>query len=340
MILRNYTPFRTLFFDSRDVAGCDYSVLVLRGTFDIIHQEPLCPNPKQEPIVESDIWHDQPNASSVYMDSDLSPFKPRTDIIVNAVAHAPSGHPESGWVARVKVGSIEKALRVTGPRAWVRDGGSFRLEDPEPVKEVPLRYENAFGGTWRTNWGETHICMENPVGRGFVEGDIPITIDRVEAPQIESLDDPVTELGRPYRVEGLGVIARSWQPRLKRAGTMDEEWQRTRCPKLPLDFDFAFYNGAHSDLIAPSYLKGDENVMLEGLSPNGTLEFSLPNYKLGILVHYKNGTMGIAPVFLDTLFVDITLMKARLVWRAQFEKKTPIRLLEPRMMQAQGADNG
>ena len=123
MIVRNYTPFRTLLFDSRDVAGRDFGVLAIRGTFDILPGAPLRPNPKQRPLVETDIWHGAPNESSVYLESDLAPFKPRADIMFNAVAYAPGGRPLREWLVTVQVGSLRKALRVTGPRQWVREGG-------------------------------------------------------------------------------------------------------------------------------------------------------------------------------------------------------------------------
>lgn len=340
MILRNYTPFPPLLFDGRDVPGRNFGVLVLRGTFELIPGAALRPNPKQQPIVESDVWHGEPNASSVYMESDLAPFKPRTDILVNAVAHAPGGRPLPDWQVGVEVGPIKKRLRVTGPRAWVREGGDWRLEDPEPIAELPLRYEYAFGGMYKSNWGDEHICLENPVGKGYIEGDVPSHEDRWPAPQIESLDEPVVEFGKKYRPEGFGPIARSWQPRLKCAGTFDDEWQKTRWPELPRDFEFSFYNAAHSDLICPGFLRGDEEVVLEGLSPEGTQRFYLPGYKMGALIRYKNGSMAMAPVFLDTVFVDVVTSKVHLTWRSAMPKGKPIRVIEPRMMLPNGGGNG
>lgn len=339
MILRNYTPFRPLLFDGRDVQGRDFGVLVLRGTFDIIHGAPLRPNPKQQPIVETDIWHGEPNYSSVYMESDLAPFKPRTDIMVNAVAHAPGGRPLPEWMVGVEVGSVRKSLRVTGPRAWVREGGGWKLEEPEPVAEVPLRYEYAFGGIFKSTWGDEHICHENPVGKGFVEGELPSTVDRWPAPQIESPDEPVVELGKRYRPEGFGVIARSWQPRLKRAGTFDEEWQQKRWPELPMDFEFSFYNAAHPDLTCAGFLRGDEEVVLEGISDGG-LRFYLPGYRLGVLSRYKDGTMGVSLVMLDTLVIDAQKMQSHLVWRSAIPKGKAIRVLEPRMTLVEGRGHG
>jgi hypothetical protein len=340
MILRNYTPFRPLFFDSRDVQGRDFSVLVLKGTFDIISGAVLRPNPRQQPIVEADIWNGEPNYSSIYMESDLAPFKPRADVMVNAIAHAPGGRPLPEWTVRVEVGALQKSLRVTGPRAWINEGGSWKLQDPEPVAEVPLCYENAFGGIWKSNWGEEHIFQENPVGKGYLGGELPESFDRWPAPQIESLDDPVCELGKRYKPEGFGPIARSWQPRLKCAGTFDEEWQRARWPDLPTDFEFSFYNVGHPDLICPAFLSGDEEVVLDGVLPGGTLRFYLPGYKLGVLLRYKDGSMAVAPVFLDTLFVDVPASRVFLVWRSPILKGKSIRALEPRMVQPRGGGDG
>ncbi|MBK9258907.1 MAG: DUF2169 domain-containing protein [Polyangiaceae bacterium] len=165
-------------------------------------------------------------------------------------------------------------------------------------------------------------------------------MDRWPAPQIESLDDPVVELGKKYRPEGFGPIARSWQPRLKRAGTFDEEWQRTRWPELPHDFEFSFYNAAHPDLICPGFLRGDEEVLLEGLSAEGTVRFYLPGYKMGVLLRFKDGSMAIVPVYLDTLFVDVPARKGHIMWRAPIPKEKAIRVMEPRMTQPNGGGNG
>jgi hypothetical protein len=337
MILRNYTPFPPLLFDGRDVQGHDFGVLVLRGTFDIIPGAALRPNPKQEPVVVADVWYGEPNVSSIRLDSDLAPFKPRTDVVVNATAFAPGGRALPSWETRVRVGDLDKRLRVTGPRAWVREGRNWTLEEPQAVLEVPMRYEYAFGGMYETNWGDSKVCLENPVGKGFVEGDVPDHFDRWPAPQIESLQDPVIELGKRYVPEGFGVIARSWQPRLGRAGKFDDEWQKTRWPELPLDFDFAFYNAAHDDLVVPGYLRGDEEVELEGLTPEGSLRFYLPGYKLGILLRYKDGSMAVARVLLDTVFLDAPEMKAYLTWRSVMPKGKPIRVIESRLLRARGS---
>lgn len=340
MILRNYTPFRPLYFESRDVEGREFGVLVLRGTFDIIPGAPLRPCPEQAPIVEADVWHGEANASSVYMESDLAPFKPRTDILVNAVAHAPGGRPLPEWIVRVKVGELDKALRVTGPRRWVREGGTWTLTEPEPVTAVPIRYENAFGGVWENGWREKKVFEQNPVGVGFVGEGSPSYPDEIAAPQIEAPEDPVVELGKVYAPQGLGPIGRAWLPRRKLAGTFDEEWKRSRWPELPLDFQFAHYNAAHPGLQYPGFMKGDEEVRLEGLSPEGSLLAYLPGYRVGVLLRFQDGSLAPAPALLDTLMLDVPAGRGHLTWRVTFPKGKALRVIEPRMTQPNGGSDG
>lgn len=340
MILRNYTPFRPLYFESRDVEGREFGVLVLRGTFDIIPGAPLRPCPEQAPIVEADVWHGEANASSVYMESDLAPFKPRTDILVNAVAHAPGGRPLPEWIVRVKVGELDKALRVTGPRRWVREGGTWTLTEPEPVTAVPIRYENAFGGVWENGWREKRVFEQNPVGVGFVGEGSPSYPDEIAAPQIEDPEDPVVEIGKVYEPQGLGPIARSWQPRLGLAGTFDEEWKRSRWPELPLDFQFAHYNAAHPDLMVPGFLQGDERIDLVGLERHGTITFYLPAIQNALLLRARDGLMASSAFELDTLLIDIEVARVEATWRSTFVRKRPVRAIEIRCTQALRGEHG
>lgn len=332
MIFRNYTPFHTQMLSSRDVAGGAFRIVVLRGTFVLAPGQHLGLAPEQAPMLFQDRAHGALNASSPYLENDLAPFKPRTDILVNATAQAPHGLPAPSWEVGVRVGVLEKRLRVTGPRAWEKeDGGAWRLSNPEPCATVPIRYESAFGGTFQDPWAGPIAFDQNPLGRGYLpEGREPPE-SPWPAPQIESLGAPVEELGKLYRPEGLGPLGRSWEPRSARAGTRDEAWLSERCPRLPLDFDFAYHNAAHPDLIYPGHLRGDEEVTLEGLHPDGDVRFTLPALHVGLLLRLQAGPLVPVLAALDTLMIDVPEGLVHLSWRAGFSKELGVRVVEARM---------
>lgn len=335
MNLRNLTPFKTLLFTTRDIDGGMFRVFLARGTFELSAAARLRPARQQELPAFADQYHGEAGASSPYLTSDLLPMKPRTDIHVHAAAHAPSGLPARSWLVRVQVGALEKTLRVTGPRAWEKDDtGKWQLSEPEPCMQVPLRYELAFGGVFIEEWTASFRCSHNPVGRGYLpEGREP-DASPWPAPQIESPDDPIGELGKPHRPEGLGPLGVAWEPRISRAGTRDEAWRIERCPRLPLDFDFGYYNSAHPDLIYPGLLRGDEEVLLEGLHPDGDLRFGLPAQQVLLLLHLGPGAMLPLAARLDTLVIDVPASRVYLTWRAVFQKDLDPRLLEVRSTEA------
>lgn len=332
MILRNYTPFSPIFFESRTPHGRDFYVVALRGTFQIVPFSTIQPAPEQRPIVEADVYHGEPNCSSVFIESDLAPYKPKSDIHVNAVAHAPGGRPLSSWPVHVRIGNLNHCVRVTGPRSWVRDGKEdFHLTEPEPCIEVPVRYELAFGGVWKNVWGQSDVCQENPIGLGYLrDGEMPDE-DVVQAPQIESPEDPIGDIGIQHRPVGLGPIARAWLPRRSFAGTYDNAWLAHRWPNLPEDFDPRHHNSAHPALIYPGHLCGDEEVVLNGLRPTGTQRFNLPGYWMVLMVHLGDGRQSFAPMLLDTLFIDAVDQLVYLTWRGSFPASARINVVDIEM---------
>lgn len=330
MIFRNYTPFPHLIFESRDEQRRDFGVLVLRGTFEIVPGRPLKPIQEQEPIVMADQYHGEPGKSSLRMENNLAPYKPKSDIHLDAIAHAPGGQPHTAWRVGVAIGKIKKELVVTGPRFWTESVVGWNLSDPLPVPQVPIRYESAYGGTWQFG-KEVGAFAQNPVGTGFVNTKAVDESKPVPAPCILALDAPIPRMNSDMKVEGLGPLAPSWQPRLQFAGTFDTLWERTRWPDLPEDFKFDFYNSAHPDLIYPGFLQGNESVRLAHLTTDGELSFSLPDYLLGMLFRFEDGQITPAPMHLDTVHLDLLKMRAYLVWRGLYPLGKPLRVLEARM---------
>ncbi len=325
MRLINHTPCPALAFEGRSVGDEPFHVLVLRGTWALPREGRAKMSPEQLPLVMADRFYGEPGASSPREESDLAPFKPRCDLVVIGDARSPGGAPTPSWTAGVRVGDHTAAVRVTGPRAWERAAG-WRLSAPAPSVTVPMRYELAFGG------GEGDAkCARNPVGVGHLGGRSLDGRDRVQAPQIESLDEPVIELGREYAPRGLGVIGRAWQPRLARAGTYDDAWLSNTWPALPPDFDFNYWNGAHPDLTASPWLRGDEAVELHGMHHDGPRRFELPDVYVYALVHHEDAPAAPLPMKLDTLVLDAERDLVSLVWRLALPVEPAVREVEARM---------
>jgi len=327
----NYTPFEPIRFESLDINDDPFQVVILRGTFDIVPNAPLRPTVAQEPIVLTDEFYQEPNTSSVRFESDLAPYKPHSDVIINATAYAPGGKALSHWMAEVQVGKAQKRLLVTGPRYWKHHFvGGWKISDPEPCAEVPLKYEYAYGGQWQYE-EESGVCEENPVGAGYVNKKYLDKSQPVPAPRVMAPNDPVMELGKSYKPAGLSVITKSWLPRRQYAGTYDDRWLNERHPYLPKDFDYAFYNGAHPDLIYNGYLKGDEAVVLQGLHPvHEILRFYLPNCEVLLFLWHAGGKTGMCKLNLDTLHLEVAANRAYLVWRGQFQAGETLNALEAR----------
>jgi hypothetical protein len=131
--------------------------------------------------------------------------------------------------------------------------------------------------------------------------------------------------------QGYGSICRTWQPRLKLAGTYDEEWQAGRWPNLPEDFDFGYWNSAHPDLQVP-FLNGDEEITLTNLTPDGKLRIILPGHVPFVLVRYEAGEIKEARAYLDTVFIEPEKKQVSLVWRTTVLTKPDVRVLEARMI--------
>lgn len=332
MLFRNFTPFPPLHFQSRDVNQEDFGVVVLRGSFQLVNNHPLKLVQKQEPLVMVDEYHGNPKNSSLKIEHNIAPYKPRTDIHINATAFAPGGKPLPYWKAGVSLGEkVKKELLITGPRYWKYNWtGGWELTESLPVAQVPIHYEQAYGGSWQ-NGKELHAFPENPIGLGYVNKELLNKDKLIPAPQILPIDNPFPKMEKGIKVEGLGPLGASWQPRLRFAGTFNVIWEKTRWPDLPEDFKFDFYNSAHPDLIYPGFVHGNEEIQLINLSPESNIRFSLPGYTLALLIRWEDGRIAPAPMALDTIHIDTKEMKTYLVWRGLFPVGKPIRVLEARM---------
>ncbi len=116
MEFRNLTPFDAMCFRAATPNDREYRVVAMKVGYRLVRGrhgrwQAEVDDEDPVPLALADTYWGEEGASSPRMESDLAPFKPRCDVIVNATAHAPGGVPAAEWEVRVK---------VMAARAWVQ----------------------------------------------------------------------------------------------------------------------------------------------------------------------------------------------------------------------------
>ncbi len=312
--IKNLTPFDThlqLFIDQR----CQQlATLIIKAEYKIIEPGQLQLQEAKPCIVLTDEYAAQPDKSAILRASDLVPFKPNTDVALNALAYSP-GSPRRALDVCLEIGAHRIMRRVFGDRYWQRKMGVWEASVPEFFERQAIGYENAFGGA---HWEQGQLQLKysaNPVGKGIGRLNEPV-FEGLALPNIEMLDSLIQTWQDKPSPAALGFVASHWSPRFELAGTYDEDWQALRAPLLPLDFKSAFYNCAAPQLQLPR-LQGGELVKLHNLCAQGFCSFMLPRWSL--MAHFVHkGEVTSIPAQLDTLLLEPEKGQVFVTWRATF----------------------
>ena len=360
LIFQNRTPLDAVQFDTVDQHGTAFHVIVakaayLLGARDAHGVATLTPVLGEKLHVEDSYFDDDPQGS-VRHESDFASYKPACDVIVNATAYVPLRKPAPGFQVRLTVHNtqqvrvIDKILGIGGACSfqkktqWVGqlvNANPWRLSPALAATNLPLRYAFAIGGQCKIDEGPAaaHESSDaNPCGRGFVrrwylDG---TRITAFAAPQIHACGAPLTAeqfwqgangAALPAPV-GLGSVGRGWLPRRALAGTFEDKavWDKDEVPRLPADFDFAWYNCAPRDQQCP-YLGGLEKFALFNLCsadhPSATvdaknhtvLRFALPCHQLFLIATDGDNKVWIERMVIDTVTITPDEHRVDLVWR-------------------------
>ncbi|HMB93497.1 MAG TPA: DUF2169 domain-containing protein [Rhodothermales bacterium] len=177
-----------------------YAYALVKQTFRIAGQqgvidapEPLehdMRDPEIDPVIKpgTDFWY----------------VKTATDVVVQGSAYAPFGRATPQMEVAVSVGSFSKEIAVFGQR-WVEwaGHGQVRITPPEPMEEMPLIWENAYGGAdfrvtdptlenappevllMKLQRDHPGLYPRNPFGKGYL-----VQPDPVEDFEMPNLEDP------------------------------------------------------------------------------------------------------------------------------------------------------
>jgi hypothetical protein len=246
------------------------------------HGAPLAFAEEPLPIFKADIPSGDDPAAPARFETDMVPFKPRADVVLVGKAYAPGGQPRATPLdVSLRVGSLEKTLRVFGDRTWSFPGKlsiTPTISPAKPFVTMDLVYERAFGGIDTVS---SMYCDENLAGTGFLGKKTSGAIHDRPLPNIEDPENLIGSWDSRPKPAGFGFYARGWMPRLRRVGTphpdpVDPEERRRG---IAADFSYDFFNGAHPDLQVKGYLKGDERVELKNVSADSLIEFRLPGIR-------------------------------------------------------------
>lgn len=103
MEFRNLTPFPAISFEALDQRDIRFHTVVMRITFNVQPDGTLAFAEEQTPLLASDLYYGEPNLSSVRQESDFAPYKPFTDVLVNAHAHVPGGHALEQFLTGIEI---------------------------------------------------------------------------------------------------------------------------------------------------------------------------------------------------------------------------------------------
>ncbi|MDI1443566.1 DUF2169 domain-containing protein [Polyangium sp. 6x1] len=297
-------------------------VVIVKATFVLVPGEgevEFAERAQQRAIRGADVPWGDPEKSSIKYPSDLCVTKPGTDVIVVASAHAPGGKAVPSFDAGVRVGPLEKIVRVFGLRVWEAKGSG--LSAPRPTTGIELRYDYAWGGLDTSDLIRPVEEPRNPVGLGIARD--PEMLTHKPAPFIEDPSQPIHSVSTRPPPAGLGAIGRHWEPRRRFLGTYDDAWRKQRAPLLPLDHDDRANLRASPGLTAVPPLRGGEDVALLNLTPGGgTTSFRLPKIRVAVTLKAKDRAPETLAPHVDTVLIDTLAsngVAVELVWRAAFQ---------------------
>lgn len=306
MEIVNTTPYLANSVITIDNQGQEHILSVIKATFTLPQyagEQPQLVQDNPVPIIDADIFSDEAGLSAITFESDYAPKKIRCDVLLNGYAYAPKGEVASEVIVGVKVGEVDKFIRITGDRVWKYSPLGAYISSPTPFIKQEVSYDKAYGGvdTFHPEEMKHTTYKLNPAGIGYHKIINYDAVHEQAAPSTEELHTAIKKPNGKYQPMAFGSLGRSHPARVKYAGTYDQQWQDEQFPFLAKDFDERYFQSAPEDQQTET-LKGGETVQLFNLSAQGSIRFKLPILKQKKVVYYFfDGDYKIADFKVDTL---------------------------------------
>ena len=306
--LVNSTPFTADRYALTARNGATFLRIVLKGAFDVLDNGQVKPAEVQPAIVMEDEYWGAPGKSAVKYESELLLYKPATDLVVVGDACAPGDRPVTRMMVGLSYqGRRLKQFQVSGDREWRRGLLGWSPSAPKYFTRIPVTYDRAYGGT-----DDEGSEPRNRSGMGYSTR--ASNMEGLPVPNIEWANDLSDSPSKRPAPAGFGVIARNWMPRMKYAGTYDDQWLETQFPLLPADFDDRFFHSVAADQwIDPP--RGGEEIVIDGMSPRGQIRFALPSCAASVSLSYTSGQTQ-SMMRTETVLVDTLRRTCTVTWSA------------------------
>jgi uncharacterized protein YjbI with pentapeptide repeats len=269
-------------------------------------------------LSEPDLWKFASSKLGKDAMLDMCIPKPKGEILVVGRCFTPEAKPVPAYELRLKIGSIDKILHVYGDRFWKRKGGLVKvISDPMPFTEMPVSYENAFGGP---------EYKKNPLGKGHTQ----ITTETGDTVHpLPNIEDPTNLIDSPKKKPdpaGFGPIDLTWPQRMDKVGTYDQKWIEELFPGLAADMDPTYFNVAPPDQWIDGFFHGDESFEIKGMHPEKKILSSrLPGIKSRCFINQKTKegeAFKEIKTSLDTVWLFPHAEKGIVIWRGIAEIQT------------------
>jgi hypothetical protein len=319
----NRTPYKVGRVWGRNKDGVHEWIVAVKATFSIKSDGSLRLADEQlEPLLLPE-YNGEAGVSSLRYDADLVAAKPTTDVVINGTAYAPKGRPSTEFLISLRVDKIRKVIRAVGNRRWKRGLFGLGPSAVEPITQLPIVYERAYGGYDQTDRDPKKHRMDfrNPVGCGVVAR----SNNRLGSP-LPNFEYPKGKIEKAGPA-GFGAIDSHWSPRLELGGTYDKAWQEKRLPLLPEDWDPRSLLCSPADQRPQSHLHGGELVELINLSPEGLMRFLLPKVYFTFSTRI-NGRTEEHRSRLATVIIEPDKHRAIVVWLSSLPCNTDVDYLD------------
>ena len=302
------TTFLTAALGVGEMPGSDrrMGVLAAKATFRIGNEGQCAPDTDDPyPMFQND----EETPLGLLPRDDL-PKGENTDVIVLGCAYPPHGRPATRATVSVQVGTVKRSLAVIGNRFW-QNG---KMSDPEPFEKMPITYANAFGGKAEVEIDQgSFITLADPrnqEGKGFnAAAMIPAIASQFKTPDgyprfseirpLPNIEDPDHLISSPedapvpayWATVPMSTAIHAFRSMGLSAQDLKDPDILTNKPDIGPTAKL--WNRAHPSLDLDIQLAPGMAVIMDGLYPEGALQFNVPQWDIGADVLLNDKWVGV-----------------------------------------------